>query len=324
MLRALACALAIAALAIFAAPAARAQTTADNKLSLAAFPAAPGPEETVTFTVESYSVNIQAASIRWTVDGRTALEGVGRTSLQVTAKKLGQRTVVTVTVLPQGAAALTKSASITPASADVLWQAADSAVPPFYRGKAMPLAESKISFVAVPQVGSSSGALLAPGSLLYSWSENYDADQASSGYGRSSYESDMDYLNPGKGVSVSVSDRSGAVLARGSASVFPREPKLLWYAASPLYGPMYEKALSGSYDVTTSDIALLAQPFFSSLKNNFLWTLNGDELGPQSVVNVLPLHRDTAEAGTATVSVETRSAAKLFQDARATLTLKLQ
>ncbi len=324
MIRALTRAFAVLALAVFCAPIAQAQTVADNQLSLSLAPASPGPNETVVLTAASFSANLASAVIVWTVDGTVALEGVGRTSLQITTKKLGQATRVSVSVAPQGGTALQKGVVIVPASVDILWQAIDSVTPPFYRGKAMPLSESSISFVAVPQTASSSGALFAPASLVYDWEENYEADQANSGYGKTSYRADMDYLNPAKNVSVSVSDRTGLPLAAGTVRVVPRSPKLLLYAASPLYGPLYDRALSGSYAVTQSDVALLAQPFFSSVKNTFTWSLNGEDLGPQSSVNVLPLHRETADAGDAAVAVRTKSFSRLFQDSKASLTLKLQ
>ena len=110
----------------------------------------------------------------------------------------------------------------------------------------------------------------------------------------------------------------------------PVDPKIVWYASSPLYGPLYGAALDGSYPVVGNDTSLIAEPYFFSPATplskelSYAWTLNGDTISTPSIPNMLALHRSTSDTGTATLSVEVTSLNKLFQDSTANLTLSLQ
>ena len=140
----------------------------------------------------------------------------------------------------------------------------------------------------------------------------------------------MDYLNPDKLVSVDVSSQDGALATSGNVTVSPFDPKIVWYASSPLYGPLYGTALDGSYPVVGSDTSVIAEPYFFSPGTplsrtlTYAWTLNGSTLTTPAIPNQLALHRSTGDTGTADLSVEVTSTNKLFQDETANLTLSLQ
>ena len=161
-----------------------AQNASDVSVTLS--PENPGPNQSVTITLVSYSVDIESADIEWTKDNGSPTGGIGSTTYTFTTKALGVPTNITVTIDPVGSARITKTITVKPMSADILWQATDSTVPPFYRGKAMPTSESEVKFVAIPDVQSTSGGLISGRSLVYDWSENYNADAADSGYGKDS------------------------------------------------------------------------------------------------------------------------------------------
>ncbi len=64
----------------------------------------------------------------------------------------------------------------------LLWQADDSYVPPFYKGKAMPSAESSIKVVALPEIRNGS-TIVSVQNMTYSWQKDYNKDVNDSGYG---------------------------------------------------------------------------------------------------------------------------------------------
>lgn len=310
------------------APSAHAQI--DDQVSVSVSPANPGPGQLVTITLTSYSFDLETAQIQWSASGQPSSSGTGDTKYSITTKALGASTTVHATVTPIGSVPIQKTIVVTPMVVDMLWEATDSIVPPFYRGKAMPTSESAVKFVAIPEIKSASGSYLPPASFVYNWSENYEADASKSGYGKSGYASFMDYLNPDKYVSVDVLSKDGTLATSGNLTLSPVAPKILWYASSPLYGPLYDTALEDGHAISGSDTSLIAEPYFFSPSTplsktlGYAWKLNDAAIPTPSIKNALFLHRDTSVKGTATVQVEVTSLTKLFQDATANLTLSLQ
>lgn len=293
-------------------------------------PANPGPNERVTIRLQSYSFDLDTAAVEWSRDGKLMSSNIGLAEHTFTTKGLGVSTVIVAKISPIGYPVITKTIEIVPMSVDLLWEATDSVVPPFYRGKAMPTSESAVRFFAVPQIRASNGALLAPSAFVYDWRENYSGNAAKSGYAKSGYVAAMDYLNPEKRISVQVSTRDGGASAAGDIVLRPVQPKLVLYAASPLYGPLYGRALDGGYVVEGSDTSIVAMPYFFSPRDpaspllKYTWKINGEAIAAPGVPNSLFLHRDSEEKGTAQVELAVENPRKLFQELKSTLTLSLQ
>ena len=292
-------------------------------------PENPSPDQQVVLTVQSYSVDTKTANIEWSVDGRMVAKGTGVESYTLTTKKLGVSTSVMVVIVPLSGISVTKNLVITPMSVDLLWQANDSIVPPFYRGRALPTSESSVKVVAIPQIVSSSGVLLSPVNFFYGWKEQFNEDQANSGYGKNSFNVDMDYLNPTNYVDVSISGPDGAVMAVNEEQINPVSPQILWYASNPLYGPIFNNALSGSYAVKGPEDALLAEPYFFSpdvpgTTTTYEWSINGEGVNTPPTPNLLNLLRSGSSTGTATIDLTTTNTSKLFQQSTAHLDLLLQ
>lgn len=302
--------------------------TADQ-ISVSVSPLNPGPNESVTITLQSYSLTLESADIEWSLDNKIKNGGIGKTTFTFTTKSIGAASMVTAVVTPVGLPEITKTITITPMSVDILWEASDSMVPPFYRGKALPTSEGDVTFVAIPQVRSTSNTLLPSNVLLYSWQEDYNNDQANSGYSKDSFATSMDYLNPQKNIGVSVSTRNGGTVAAGTVTLLPSDPEIAWYAFSPLYGPLFETALTDTYTINENDTSLLAFPYFFSKDTErskviqYSWQLNGGPIDTP-VSNILSLHRDKVSTGKATIDLAVSNLTKLFQKSSAHLNLLLQ
>lgn len=306
-----------------------AQATGAADVSIELIPAHPGPYTPVTIKISSYSVSIPSSLVQWTIDGKAGPSGFGYARYGFTTKGPGQTTAIRVTVTPVGSAPMTRSVSITPQSVDILWEATDSNVPPLYRGKALATSESAVKFVAMPQIRSVGGSLIAPGTFFYDWKEEYTPEQSKSGYAKESFRTSMDKLNPTKHINLDILTRDGNVSASTEKILGSSEPAFAWYIDSPLYGPLYDHALLGNYKVTDSDISILAEPFFFSPKNatasqiKYAWKLNGNTINPPSIPNVLSLHRNSGDKGDAKIDLSVINETKLFQELRSSLVLSL-
>src|SRR3989344_5564313 len=104
-------------------------------------PPNPAPHENTTIVLKSYVNNLDAAMITWSLDGKTVASAIGKKSFSFTAPAAGIEASVVVTVtLPDGP--VETKINIKPSVMVLLWQANDSYVPPFYKGKALPTPDS--------------------------------------------------------------------------------------------------------------------------------------------------------------------------------------
>src|SRR3990167_990636 len=144
-------------------------SSADILVSVA--PENPSPQETVIITLKSYLANLDSVSISWTVNGKTSAVGVGKKTFSVTAPDAGAEVRVSATIaLPDGN--IEKAVVLRPAVMALLWQANNAYVPPFYKGKALPTADSQIKIVALPEIKSGS-QMVSPKNMTYAWKKDY-------------------------------------------------------------------------------------------------------------------------------------------------------
>ena len=306
-----------------------AQVAPSNDITINLTPENPGPNQSITLSVQSYSFDLTGANIEWSVDGNRISGGIGKVSFTLMTKSVGTSTSVTVVITPLNGIQTTKHVVITPMSVDLLWEATDSIIPPFYRGKAMTTSESQVKIVALPQIKSSSGTFLPPSNFTYNWSEQYNGDENNSGYGKNSFLVAMDYLNPTNHVDVSVATIDGLVATKAAIDVNPSTPQLLWYTVNPLYGPVFDTVLSTTVPIKEAQTSVLAEPYFfspdsSANPTTYEWMLNEQTIETPKTPNVLTLVRSDSSTGTATVDLTIRNATKLFQDVTGHLTLLLQ
>ena len=301
-----------------------------NDVTVSAYPPNPQANQDVTLQAQSFLLNLGSADISWSLDGKKAQSGVGMTTFKFTTKDVGQTTTVDISILPIGGSPINKSLTITPSSIDILWEATDSATPPFYKGKALPTTQSVLKFVAIPNIKTSTGLLVSQDNLIYSWTKDYDLDKDASGYGRDTYIINMPITDDSESVGVTAEQRGGGLSAEGHINTKTFDPKVVWYLTSALYGPQFERSIDNNYPVTSNDVSIFAEPYYASPKDitdnslSYAWTLNDQTLDAQTPPNVLFLHRDNTNVGNANISLVIENSQKYLQELKSSLTLDLQ
>jgi hypothetical protein len=160
----------------------------------------PAPYENVNINLNSYSYNLDSVLISWSVDGKNVSSGIGKKSFSTTAPRAGGETKVVATIyLPDGATET--NITIKPSVMELLWQANDSYVPPFYRGKALPTPSSEVKVVAMPEIRTSAG-LADSNNMTYAWKEDYTNNVDGSGYGKNFFLYTNDYLQDSNNILV--------------------------------------------------------------------------------------------------------------------------
>lgn len=141
-------------------------------------PEFPNPYQSVTVQVNSFSINLDARPITWYVNGTETQRGIGKKQISVKTGAIGSVTRVVATIDVNGITKINKVIELRPNSVDLLWEAVDSYVPPFYRGKALPSAEGALRVTAVA-IGTNNKS-----NQIFTWLRNNIISQPESGFGR--------------------------------------------------------------------------------------------------------------------------------------------
>ncbi|HVU85592.1 MAG TPA: hypothetical protein VHC50_12165, partial [Puia sp.] len=123
-----------------------------TSIIMSVIPANPKPGDIVDISLNSFAEDLNTSTITWVVNGKSSSGGVGQKSFSLQAPAAGSTTTVTAIVKTSDGQLSEVSTALHPAVMDLLWQAEDSYVPPFYRGKALPGPDTFVKVVAMPQI----------------------------------------------------------------------------------------------------------------------------------------------------------------------------
>ena len=247
--------------------------------SLSATPSSPNPGEKFKVIAQIPSADANATNFSWTVSGRTRsdLSGRGRHTIELTAGDAGTAIRVDVRATPPQGDPETSSLAIYVSDIALVWQA-DTYIPKWYKGKALPSSNSEITITAIPRI-SLGGSVIRPENLIYQWSINDDT-RAQSGVGSNifrfkagSFEGRLHWIR------VVVEDSQKRIRKTGELLIAPRSPRAVIYASSPLGGIEPRSAVSSLSATKDALVDLLAEPFFFAGKSrnsfSFSWRTAG-------------------------------------------------
>lgn len=293
-------------------------------------PANPKPLQTVNLSLKSFSLDIDKASISWTVNGKVAARGIGMKVFSVQAGSLGSSKTVEAVVATDSEGDLSQTAVIRPADLTLIWQAA-SYVPAFYKGKALLSYGGAYKVVALPEILDANGRKIDPRTLIYAWKKNEAAQQEASGYGKSYFvSSQSSFVRQGDEIAVEVTSPADGFTVSAQTTVVPVAPELHFYEDSPLYGVVFEKEAAGRMKLANEEVTLAAEPFFFSAVDKgsallgYTWTLGGAAVPEFQDKPSITLRRATAAAGSASIGLSVGNSARLLQGAEQSLLIQYE
>lgn len=287
-----------------------------SSILISIVPQNPAPNENVTISLNSYVSNLDSVIITWSVNGQTAISETGKKTFSLTAPNAGQETSVVASIaLPDGT--IDTRIIIRPTVMVLLWQANDSHVPPFYRGKALPTPDSEIKVVAMPEIRSGS-SIVNPKNMTYSWRKDYTNDQQAGGYGKNYFTYVNDYLEDSSNVEATASTTDQKYSSRASVDIVTSEPKILFYKNDPEMGTLWEQTLSNGYTIKGSEI-IEAIPYFVSPSDiqipilSWVWSINDNFVNVEGMQkNLMPVTVQPGVSGTSKIRVEISNLYKIF------------
>lgn len=297
-----------------------------NSILVNMTPSNPDPYENVNITLKSYVYDLDTVLISWSVDGKTTASGTGKKSFSVTAPAAGKEVGVVATLsLPDG---ITETKiMIRPSVLVLLWQANDSYVPPFYKGKALPTPDSEIKVVAMPEVRNGS-SLVSPQNMTYRWKKDYTNNVDGSGYGKNSFIYVNDYLEDSNNISVVATTVDQNFSTDASIDIGSVQPKILFYKNDTTLGTEWQNALTDTHTIQGPEI-VEAVPYFISPKeilNPTLvwnWFINDDRVNLTSFKkNLMPLQVEPGVHGVSKLKLEIENRYKIFQTTDKEITIE--
>lgn len=291
------------------------------------YPEIPGPNQTVDLNLKSYSFNLNNYYIAWYINGEKKSADYGNRKLTFKTGGPGVATNVTA-VIEYNNQVFRKELRFVPAEVDMLWEAVDAYVPPFYRGKAMPLQQAQIKITAIPET-----QLIAPSDsekLVYYWDQNYKRIVPKSGFGKSSFSFELDPLLETEKITVTTNDRRENSFAKNTISIPTNgyKGKILFYEIDENDRLLTNKALNTNTVIDGDTIKFAFYPLnMSTTAPNFVdlfvdWSINDESRAPQDFAKQNQLHISSGgESGATTIGLKLSGIKKLLQETESTLAL---
>lgn len=287
-------------------------------VTLSVTPKFPAPGGKVTATLSSYVTSLDRANMTWFVNGENMLSGIGKKSFSFTLGTIGSNTTLRVDIQTIDRQSLTKTVNLSATEIDMLWEATDSYVPPFYKGKALVSREGYFKVVAIPNI-SSAGGTINPVNLSYTWEKDDKGQPDMSGWGKNYFIFKNSYIDTSNEILVKVSDVFGNINTGNKINVQGKEPKIVFYKKDVLLGTDLNKSLANGYFLEKKGDALTAVPYFFSPKEInsenliFNWKINGNSAPTPLIKNELRVVGEPGKTGQALIEVEVINSNTLFQ-----------
>ncbi|MCX6752567.1 MAG: hypothetical protein NTZ87_03680 [Candidatus Nomurabacteria bacterium] len=310
----------ITILAVFVGFALKANADSSSGILVDIVPPNPAPFENTTITLKSYENNLDSVLISWSVNGKTIASGVGDKSFSTTAPTLGAETNVVATIsLPDGP--IQTNITIRPSVMVLLWQANDSYVPPFYRGKALPTPDSEVKVVAMPEIRNGS-SYVSPQNMTYAWKKDYTNNVDGSGYGKNFFVFVNDYLEDSNNISVTASTVDQKYSSDANIDIRTAQPKILFYRNDTNLGTIWEHSLTDPHKMQGGSDMIVAAPYFISpeeiLTPSLVWSwlINDNSVNLTNYKKYLmPLQVKEGTHGTSKLRLDITSKDKIFETA---------
>lgn len=286
------------------------------------------PDQKITITAKSYTIDINSAEVVWEMDGKTIQKGFGLTKLEMIAPPLGKKIKLTVSASTNTGIKLSDSILISSGSVDMIIEG-DGYTTPLFQGK-LPLSyQNTFRIIAVPHLADSKGVEYKAQDLVYQWKRNSRVIEDQSGYGKQTLSLVGDIVPREATISVTVSTRDSKERTTGYISVPYISPSVSFYEDDYLYGPLFNKTIKSPIIIgKEKELNVLMAPFgfnkpTKGLGNLALtWTINGHERPELSANESITLRAPDGVSGSSRVGLEITNDKQILQNANNGFSIK--
>lgn len=241
-----------------------------EQVSVTMIPSIPNPGDDVSIRVDSYSTNLNKASVVWMRNGEVIAQGEGLVAIRFTAPEAGERAVIEMVAQKAEGGTVSKKVTVAPAGLDLMYEP-ETYAPPFYEGRTRFTNSSRVRLVATPKfVDPDTGREIPADELVYTWRINGSVDQSISGYGRYVADVTGNLVSRGLDVELEAEAVRSSLRARTTLSIEDSQPDIAIYEDHPLYGVLFNRAVDADtergYPVSSTEVTLLAVPYSMDIR----------------------------------------------------------
>ena len=278
-------------------------------------PKNPAPNSTVTLTLVSYDFNVDQSTITWSAGGKELAKGVGRKKIILKTGNVGDLIPIRVSASTLDGGSIVLDVPIIPESVNILYEAEESHVPLFYEGLSLPSEGAVVKFVASPNM-SDGGEVLPASSLSYSWYEDDDFIDSSSGIGRQVAYIPLNVFKNSTDIKVVVHSPRG-IVAEKVITISPHSVMPILYSYNEILGPNYSSFITKRFE-STKDFVVSLEPFYLTTKSDdgagalYTWLLDGLPVTPLGG-RVLALKPKADSYGSKKLSITVKNSKRRLQ-----------
>jgi len=295
-------------------------STTANYLDMSASPVNPEPLQNITITLNSYSFDLDRAQVTWLVNGQIKKTEIGLKEFTVQAGKNGQKTTVGVRVETTEFGLIEKEISLTPSLVDLIYESL-SYVPPFYKGRALNPNQGVVLVTAIPELIDSAGNKLLTQNIIYSWKKDGKVQGSSSGLGKNIFVFSGTVPIRDSLIEVTASSLDGSVTASKQINITNiKSAQVIFYEDSPIYGIMFNRAITNTVRMLSDEFKVKAFPYFMSVGYsqspdlNYKWGINGNPSeNLEEDKGAMVFRIENPGTGMASIDLKVESISRIFQ-----------
>jgi hypothetical protein len=289
-----------------------AQGLINSEQLLGVEPEFPRPGERVTVTLNDYRSGAYGSSVTWLFDGQVVEGTENRRSVTLTAGSLNKETKIEVVLSKPSGGKDVLSTTLKPVYLDIIIEA-QTRVPEFYLGRALPSIGSIVNATALVNDGSTRN------DLVYTWRLNRQVLEGGPIRGRNQ----VSFATPrGENsiLSVQVTEPNGSILARRSILVPSVSPSISFHEVSSLFGVRH-KPIDSELIMVGNTATIQAEPYNLDIRvyNNpdiAQWEINNSLSQNQGGNPYQVTFQPTGFAESANLSFKVRDTTQVLQGAR--------
>lgn len=229
-------------------------TVGATDFALTPVPSLPKPSEEVTISIQDAGLNAIGAKVVWYINNKQQTQFANERVIKVTAGALGSKTTVAADLVRSDGSHVHAETVLLPTVVDLILEA-QTYVPSFYEGRALPGRTSNLHAIAVVN----DGGTLPDSAYTYRWTLGDDVVFGGPVLGKNSISFPMPlYSND---LTVEVINPSGKLVARNTMKLQDVPAELYFYEWSPLRG-LYRKAVSDPFALIGDETTIYGEPYF--------------------------------------------------------------
>jgi hypothetical protein len=308
---------------LFFAPPVSAQLTPNfmgEAVNIVLDPPFPGPNQTVTVSLDDYSIDSTGATISWLLDGVEVSQFRNERTFTLVSPGVGKSARIAVRLTFPNRPAVSSEVTVTPVFVDVIVEP-QTFTPFFYEGRALPVHGSIVNLTALVH---DAGGVVNPADYTYNWQLNGASVYGGPRTGNNRAQITVPF---GKNslIGLTITNARGVVVGRTLINLPQQEVEIRFYEVSTLYG-LSQRAIGEQLTFIGNSSTIRAVPYYldtrAGINSLFTeWNIGGTKMASESS-DPFEINLRREGAGSTQIGFKVRNLSELLQGDQASFSVQ--